>query len=78
MQEYQAMALTEREQDVVYLAAKGLSSKEAAKELEIAPRTVERHLENSRLKLRARNRTHLIAICLVEGMVRAAHLRTTG
>ena len=67
----QLWSLTNREQDVVFLSANGFSAKEVAQELDIAPRTVERHLENCRLKFHARNRTHLVAICLSSGMVAA-------
>lgn len=69
-------SLTDREQDIVALAANGLSAKEVAQELEIAPRTVERHLENCRLKFHARNRTHLVAICLASGILKGLKSHT--
>ena len=56
--------LTAREQQVLELVAQGLSAKEVAQEIEIAPRTVERHIENVRLKTRARNRTHMVTLAL--------------
>lgn len=56
-----APALTTREVQVVRLVADGFSAKEAAIRLEIAPCTVERHIENVRLKTRSRNRAHMIA-----------------
>jgi LuxR family transcriptional regulator, transcriptional regulator of spore coat protein len=61
--------LTEREQQVLELVAKGLSAKEVAHEIDIAPRTVERHIENVRLKTRARNRTHMVTIALELGLL---------
>lgn len=61
--------LTVREQQVLQLVSQGLSAKEAAQELDIAPRTVERHIENVRLKTRARNRTHMVTLALENGML---------
>lgn len=62
-------ALTAREQQVLELIAQGLSAKEAAQAIEIAPRTVERHIENVRLKIRARNRTHMVTLALELGLL---------
>ena len=56
-----ALNLTHRETEVVRLVADGFSAKEAAIRLNIAPCTVERHVENVRLKTRSRNRAHMIA-----------------
>lgn len=61
--------LTAREQQVLELIAQGLSAKEAAQAITIAPRTVERHIENVRLKLRARNRTHMVTLALELGLL---------
>lgn len=61
--------LTSRETEVLRLVALGLSAKEAAIELAIAPCTVERHVENVRLKTRTRNRAHLIAHVIREGLL---------
>jgi LuxR family transcriptional regulator, transcriptional regulator of spore coat protein len=62
-------ALTAREQQVLELVAQGLSAKEAAQAIEIAPRTVERHIENLRLKIRARNRTHMVTLAMELGLL---------
>ena len=56
-----APMLTPREIQIVRLVADGYSAKEAAISLKIAPCTVERHVENVRLKTRSRNRAHMIA-----------------
>ncbi len=61
--------LTHRESEVLYLVSLGLSAKEAAIELDISPCTVERHVENVRLKTRTRNRAHMIAHVIREGML---------
>lgn len=65
----QTVELTNRESEVLRLVAHGLSAKKVAQELEIAPCTVERHIENVRLKTRTRNRAHMIAYVIREGML---------
>jgi len=59
--------LTAREAEVLRLVALGRSAKEVAVELSIAPCTVERHIENVRLKTRTRNRAHMIAVVMRDG-----------
>jgi DNA-binding CsgD family transcriptional regulator len=61
--------LTPREREVLGLAANGYTSKEIGQQIGIAHRTVERHIENSRLKLAARNRAHLISKALKAGLL---------
>ena len=61
--------LTRREQEILECIAAGLSAKEVARRVDIAPRTVERHVENLRLKLHARNSAHMIACAFVNGML---------
>jgi LuxR family transcriptional regulator, transcriptional regulator of spore coat protein len=61
--------LTTREHQVLQLVAQGLSAKEVAQEIDIAPRTVERHIENVRLKIRARNRTHMVTLAVELGLL---------
>jgi LuxR family transcriptional regulator, transcriptional regulator of spore coat protein len=61
--------LTARETQVLEEVALGFSAKEVAAKLLIAPATVERHIENARLKTRTRNRTHMIAYTLHRGML---------
>jgi DNA-binding CsgD family transcriptional regulator len=63
----EARALTGREIEVLRLIAAGLSAKETAKILAIAPRTVERHIDHIRLKTRTRNRSHMIAFAIESG-----------
>ncbi|HEX7873806.1 MAG TPA: helix-turn-helix transcriptional regulator [Sphingobium sp.] len=64
--------LTNRELEVLALVAAGLSAKEIAQRISIAPRTVERHVENARLKMHARNRTHLVTCALIHGLLNAS------
>jgi len=61
--------LTNRESEVLRLVARGRSAKEVALELAIAPCTVERHIENVRLKTRTRNRAHMVAFVIQEGLL---------
>lgn len=56
--------LTGREFQILELVALGYSAKEIAQQCDIAHRTVEAHLDTMRLKLRARNRTHMVAIAI--------------
>ena len=63
------VALSDREREVLQCIAHGLSSKQCAQELGIAPRTVERHVENLRNKLNARNKPHLVAKALAAGHI---------
>ena len=53
-------ALTEREREVVCLAAKGLSNDEIGQQLSLALGTVKWHLHNIYEKLKVRNRTQAI------------------
>jgi DNA-binding CsgD family transcriptional regulator len=62
--------LTAREREIIRHVAGGMSAKQIALRVGIAPRTVERHIENCRYKLRARNRTHLIAKAIALGELR--------
>lgn len=66
-----AQHLTNRERQIVQLVSLGLSAKEAALELGIAPCTIERHVENVRLKTHTRNRVHMVAHVLRTGLLDA-------
>lgn len=70
--DHRRFRLTEREISIIELTAAGNSAKEAACHLDIAPRTVEKHLDNSRLKMDAKNTTHLITLCIATGMLDAS------
>lgn len=61
--------LTPRETEVLHLVAGGMSAKEVANRICISPRTVERHIEHVRLKLRARNRPHMITEAIARGVL---------
>ncbi len=61
--------LTKREHDVLQLLARGYSAKEVALSLSITPRTVESHIDKIRLKTRTRNRTHMVAQAIKQGLL---------
>ena len=69
------LLLTIREMEILELVALGHSSKEVAQEINIAPRTVECHLDTMRLKMRARNRSHMVAIALRTKVLDSERLR---
>lgn len=62
-----AYRLTPREIDVLKLVVEGRSAKQVARRLDIAPCTVEHHIENVRLKTQTRNRAHMVAIIIQNG-----------
>lgn len=62
-------ALTPREREILELVAKGLSAKEIAGEIGIAPRTVEGHIDSVRLKVRARNKAHMVTQAILSGVL---------
>lgn len=67
MDDQKEAVLTQRERDVLSLVAAGQSAKTIARTMAISPRTVERHIEDCRLKLGARNRVQLIANAITNG-----------
>jgi DNA-binding NarL/FixJ family response regulator len=61
-------ALTERERDVVRLAASGLSNAEIAAELIISPHTAKTHINRAMTKLGARDRAQLVIAAYETGL----------
>ena len=59
--------LTDRELEVVRLAAKGLSNKDIAQQLSLSVRTVQAHLGNILNKLMVGSRTEAVLYCLKRG-----------
>lgn len=70
--------LTPREVEILELVARGGSAKEVAVELGIAACTVERHIENVRLKTRTRNRAHMVAVVVRHWLAQALAADTKG
>ena len=63
------VVLTPREREVVALIAGGMSAKGIGRQMNLSPRTVERHIETSRCKLRAANQAQLVAKALEGGLI---------
>ena len=61
--------LTERELDVLRLAAQGLSNREIADELIVSPRTVQSHMANIFGKLQVGSRTEAVMVGLRRGWI---------
>ena len=61
--------LTPREIEVLYLVVAGFSSKMIAMKLDIAPRTVEGHIERIRLRMGAANRCHMVGLAASMGLL---------
>jgi DNA-binding NarL/FixJ family response regulator len=64
-----AADITPRENDVLQLLAKGLSTADIARRLRVAEKTVRIHIGNLLEKLGARDRTHALVIALHRGIV---------
>jgi DNA-binding NarL/FixJ family response regulator len=63
--------LTDREREIVGLAAAGLSNPEIAERLVISTATAKTHVSRAMIKLHARHRAQLVAIAYESGLVRA-------
>lgn len=61
--------LTDRELEVVALAATGLSNREIAQKLVISPATAKTHVSRAMVKLHARNRAQLVVLAYQAGLV---------
>jgi DNA-binding NarL/FixJ family response regulator len=65
----QEFALTEREIDVIRLAAHGMTNREIGRELHISHRTVQGHLANIYSKLNVNSRTEAVTESLKRGWI---------
>jgi DNA-binding NarL/FixJ family response regulator len=63
-------ALTDREREVMALAAEGLSNDEIAGRLIVSPATAKTHVSRAMLKLHARDRAQLVVIAYETGLVK--------
>ena len=64
--------LSQRELEVLTLAAKGLTNKEIARRLFISDNTARNHIANCLLKLRANDRTEAATTAIQRGLIRLA------
>ena len=62
------LILSAREQEVLRLVAKGLTSKAIAKQLVLSPKTVDHHLSSILNKLGVENRAHAVATAVRDGL----------
>ena len=62
--------LTASEKKILELLAHGWTAREAAGQVNLAVSTVERHVENLRHKMNARNTVHLIARAFSKGTLK--------
>ncbi|MBG0853762.1 response regulator transcription factor [Streptomyces spinoverrucosus] len=63
--------LTDREREVMSLAAEGKSNTEIAEHLTLSPLTIRTHIHRAMTKLSARDRAQLVVIAYQTGLVRA-------
>jgi len=61
--------LTPREYEILLLAAKGISNKDIASNLDLAPRTIKGYLEGIFQKLNVASRTEAVIIALKKGII---------
>ena len=64
-----ADVLSEREFDVLRLAARGLPNKEIARRLNLSIRTVHSHLANTFMKMHVGSRTEAVLLALRQGLI---------
>lgn len=69
-----AEALTDREVDVLRLAARGLSNRQIALEFALSPRTVQAHMANIFGKLQVGSRTEAVMVGLRKKLIRLQDL----
>ncbi len=62
--------LTDREREVVTLVGEGLSNDEIADRLVVSPATAKTHVSRAMVKLRVRDRAHLVVLAYESGLVR--------
>jgi len=73
-EEHPAESLTQREMEVLRVAARGRANKDIARELTMSVRTVQAHLSNIFNKLGVGSRTEAVVYCLKKGWLRPEEL----
>ena len=67
-----SLILSDLERDILQLTAEGMPGKNVASQLKISAKTVERHLEKLRLRLKAPNRAKLLVMGYALGLIDTA------
>jgi DNA-binding NarL/FixJ family response regulator len=67
--------LTQREREVMVLAARGFNNSEIGERLVVSPATAKTHVGRAMMKLHARNRAQLVAFAYESGLVQAPTTR---
>ena len=67
--EHRKPSLTPRQQACLLAAAEGQSAKQAARSIDLTPRTIQHHHEEAKRRLGARSLTHAVALALRVGMI---------
>ncbi|MFD0358273.1 response regulator transcription factor [Streptomyces sp. NPDC127110] len=67
--------LPPRPLQIMKLVATGMDNHEIADRLFLSPNTVKTHLAHAFRVLRARNRSHAVALCLTYGLIEVRELR---
>jgi LuxR family maltose regulon positive regulatory protein len=62
-------SLSPRESDILRLIAEGLTNKEIARDLAIAPETVKAHMKNIFIKLKVKRRAQAVSRAQILGLV---------
>ncbi len=78
LSEEPAGALSERETEIVVLAARGLSNFQIARELHLSEATVKRHLANVYAKLAVGSRSEAVRVALVEQWIGLPEITSDG
>lgn len=65
----QAVSLTKRQREILQLLANGHSTSSAAEHLGLGAETIRSHTKGALARLKARDRTHAVAICLRNGLI---------
>jgi two-component system, NarL family, response regulator LiaR len=77
-QEASQIQLSDRELEVLRLAAEGLANKEIAANLVLSPRTVQSHLRHIMNKLKVTSRVEAVVVAIRSGWIRAEELEMSG
>ena len=61
--------LTPREREILQMLAGGSTGEQIARQLELSPETVQKHVHTAKRKVGAHTRAHLIALALARGLI---------